>query len=305
LTREKASLAVLFADVSDSTRLYEKMGDTGAFGQIQECLQLLTDVTQRFGGWVVKTIGDGAMCAFENADAAAQAAMEMQKGLSQRPANRGKAKLTIRIGFHFGNVLREGRDVYGDTVNTASRVAGLAAAGQILMTEAARAKLSHEMQSQVRSLEALPVKGKAEAIDVYELQWHNIGTATLVPGRSINSLLNLAEPQLRLVHNGKETVFRNSVTFGREAGNDIIIVSKVASRNHAYIDKRKDKFILIDRSSNGTYVTVSGGKELVLRREEFTLYGSGVIALGESQRARPDTPTIQFYLESAQSPAAR
>ncbi|HUO43703.1 MAG TPA: adenylate/guanylate cyclase domain-containing protein [Burkholderiales bacterium] len=303
MTREKACLAVLFADVSDSTRLYEKMGDTGAFGQIRECLQLLTDSAQQAGGWVVKTIGDGVMCAFENPDAAARAAMEMQKGLAQRPAARGKAKLTIRIGFHYGNVLRENRDVYGDTVNTASRVAGLAAAGQILMTEAARAGLSAALQSQVRSLEALPVKGKVEAVDVRELQWQDVGTATLMPGRSINAMLDLAEPRLRLVHAGGETVFRSSVTIGREPDNDIVIASKVASRNHAYIDKRKDKFVLIDRSSNGTFVTVSGDKEIVLRREEFTLYGSGSIAFGESQRAHPDTPTILFHLESAQGPS--
>ncbi len=293
---------MLFADVSDSMHLYEKMGDTGAFGQIQECLQLLTDATQRFDGWVIKTIGDGAMCAFKNADAAAQAAIEMQQCLAQRPANRGKTRITIRIGFHFGNVLREGRDVYGDTVNTASRIAGLAAAGQILMTDVTTAKLSRALQSQVRSLEALPVKGKVEAIDVYELQWHNIGTATVVPGRSANNLFHVAEPRLRLVHNGREIVFRNTITIGRDMGNDIVIGYKLASRNHACVDKRKDKFILIDRSSNGTYVTVSSGKEITLRHEEFTLYGSGFITFGESRRVRPDTPAVQFYLESPESP---
>src|SRR5476649_2627899 len=128
MAREKAMLAVLFADVSDSTRLYEKMGDTAAFSQVKDCLEILTGATRQFGGWVIKTIGDGAMCAFPNADAAAQAACEMQILIAQRPASHRKAKITIRIGFHYGNVLREGQDVYGDTVNIASRMASLATA---------------------------------------------------------------------------------------------------------------------------------------------------------------------------------
>ena len=92
-------LAVMFADVSDSTRLYEEMGDTGAFGQIKDCLQILTAVTTQFGGWVIKTIGDGVMCAFPRPDAAAQAACEMQLRMEQRPAPPGKIRITIRIGF--------------------------------------------------------------------------------------------------------------------------------------------------------------------------------------------------------------
>ena len=74
MAREKAMLAVLFADVSDSTRLYEKMGDTAAFGHVKDCLQILTDAAHRSGGWLIKTIGDGAMCAFPSVDSAAQAA---------------------------------------------------------------------------------------------------------------------------------------------------------------------------------------------------------------------------------------
>ena len=103
MAREKAKLAVLFADVSDSMRLYEKMGDTAAFSQVKACLQILTEATHQFGGWVIKTIGDGVMCAFPSADAAALAACEMQSRIAQRAplASKGFSPLssTCRVSF--------------------------------------------------------------------------------------------------------------------------------------------------------------------------------------------------------------
>jgi len=73
---------------------------------------------------------------------------------------------------------------------------------------------------------------------------------------------------------------RASITFGREAGNDIVIATRHASRVHARIEWRRDKFVLVDQSSNGTYVQSDDGSEVLLRREEFTLNGSGVVSFG-------------------------
>ena len=298
MAREKAKLAVLFADVSDSTRLYEKMGDTAAFGQVKDCLQILTEATRQFGGWVIKTIGDGVMCAFPDADAAAQAACEMQERIAQRPVSRGKAKITIGIGFHYGNVLREGKDIYGDTVNIAARIAALATAGHITLTGATSAKLSPPLNAQVRKLTALPVKGKQQAIDVHEITWQDGGQETHVSGRA-GSLAELVESRLRIEYKNRKFVFRDSLTIGRDESNDLMIDDQMASRNHARIDKRKDEFVLVDQSSNGTYVTITGRKEIALRREEFVLYGDGQIAFGDSPGDRSDVATIRFFLEAA------
>jgi len=134
LTRQKDTLAVLFADVSDSTHLYRNMSDTAAFTQVRECLQTLEEAVRRYQGRVVKTIGDGAMCVFNEAADAAQAAIEMQDRIDLRMPAPGKSKITIRIGFHYGAVLLENDDVFGDTVNVAARMAALAVPGQILTT---------------------------------------------------------------------------------------------------------------------------------------------------------------------------
>jgi len=288
---------VLFADVSDSTRLYENMGDTAAFTQVRECLQILDEAARHFQGRVVKTIGDGAMCVFAKAEDAARAAIEMQDRIDLRPPSPGRSKLTIRIGFHYGSVLREADDVFGDTVNVAARMAGLAVPGQILMTASTIEMLPADLRQKTRRLDALAVKGKAQAIDIQELQWQDSDTATLVPGRT-SGFAHMTEPRLRLICQGREIEYRMTITIGREPNHDLVIIDKMASRNHARIEKRLDKFALIDQSANGTYITISGRDEIVLRREEFILYGSGTIAFGESPRRQSDVTVVEFHYES-------
>ncbi len=291
-------LAVLFADVSDSTRLYEQMGDTGAFGLIKDCMETLTEVTGKFGGWVVKTIGDGIMCAFQGADSAALAACEMQMRMAQRPAQRDKVTLAIRIGFHCGYVLREGREVFGDTVNIAASIASLATASHIAITAATAAQLSPDLNFRVRKLTAMPVKGKQQIIDVHEIAWQDSGTDTFVSGRSSGTLADLVEPRLTIDYRQRKFIFRESLKLGRDETNDLVIDEAMASRHHARIEKRKDHFVLIDQSTNGTYVTISGRHEIALRRSEFVLYGSGQIAFGDSPALRPDVTVIRFTCET-------
>lgn len=297
MPRETARLAVLFADVSDSTRLYEQMGDTGAFGQINEVMQILTQTVERFNGWVAKTIGDGIMCAFPDVDSAALAACEMQNRVAQRPLAGGRTRITIRVGFHFGAVLREGREIIGDTVHTASRIAALATASHIAMTGATAALLSPPLAQRVRRLGALPVKGKPQTIELHELAWQDAGQETLVPGRSSSPVM-LAEPRLHLEFRQRKHVYRNGLTLGRGENNDLVIDDPMASRNHARIEKRGDHFVIVDQSSNGTYITVTGRREVTLRRAEFLLYGSGQIAFGDSPDVRPDVAVVRFHCES-------
>lgn len=293
----KATLAVLFADVCDSTRLYETMGDAAAFNQVKVCLNLLTGVARQFGGWTIKSIGDGVMCAFPGADAAAQAACEMQTRMAQMPVPRGSARITIRIGFHFGNVLLDGKDVYGDTVNVAARIAALATSSHITMTAASAAQLSPHLRSRVRKLTALPVKGKQEAIEVCEITWQNAGEETFVPGRT-GSLVDMIEARLHIEYQRKKILCRNTMTFGRDKIHDIMIDDQMVSRNHARIEKRKSQFVLVDQSTNGTFVMITGREQIALRRSEFVLYGQGTISFGDSPGDRADAPAVRYFLEA-------
>lgn len=289
MAEQKINLTVLFADVSDSTRLYESIGDTLAFGNVREVIGLLKGITDAFGGRVVKTIGDGLMCAFPVADAAASAAGEMQRQIAQRPPLKDGKKLTIRVGFHFGPVILDGEDVFGDSVNVAARMSGLAFAGQAITTGETVAALSPQMREIVRRLDALPVKGKVEEVEVHELLWQASSDRTVIPGRAAPAPAPAVGPRIRLVHRGKEQTFKDSIFIGRDAtGNHLVVASNMASRRHAKIELRGSKFVLVDQSSNGTFVTLGNNAEMRLRREEAILYGSGVIALGQSAAAAGD-----------------
>lgn len=292
MAQQKTSMAVLFADVSDSTRLYESLGDTAAFGGVRGVIGSLRDVSNAFGGRVVKTIGDGLMCVFPDADSAASAAAEMQRSIAQRPPlERGK-KLTIRVGFHVGPVIQDGDDVFGDCVNVAARMAALAMAGQAITTAGTVAALSAHLRETTRPIDALPVKGKSEGVEVHELMWQSGSERTVIPGRTPAAAVHGGAPALRLTHRGRQTSVTTSATFGRDADNTFAIMDPMASRRHAKIERRADHFVLVDQSSNGTYVTI-GGSEIRLRRQEMVLHSTGRIAFGHST-SDANAETVEF-----------
>lgn len=276
-------MAVLFVDVSDSTRIYEALGDTAAFGAVRGCLDLMQDITRAFDGRVVKTIGDGVMCVFPTADAAAMAASEMQVRISQRRSE-SETKLMIRAGFHYGAVIEDGDDVFGDSVNVAARMAGLALSGQVITSGATAAMLSPHLRSFTRRLDALPVKGKSEEVEVHELLWQTGSDHTVMPTRTAPKTVDAGTASLRVTYHGATITLKGGASFGRDTGNTVVVADPTASRLHARVELRGGKFILIDQSSYGTFVTISGGSEIRLRREEMILHGSGVIAFGRSAR---------------------
>ena len=119
------SFAVLFADVAGSTRLYDTVGDSLAMSAIGNCLEIFRERTEATGGRVIKTIGDEVMSAFASADAAARAALQIQLRVDTLEPVSGN-KLGVRIGFHYGPAVERGDDLFGDTVNLASRLADVA-----------------------------------------------------------------------------------------------------------------------------------------------------------------------------------
>jgi pSer/pThr/pTyr-binding forkhead associated (FHA) protein len=117
------------------------------------------------------------------------------------------------------------------------------------------------------------------------------GTYVSVDGADDNATLfaknrttRLASTTLTLVYRDKSIVRRrdrDSVTIGRDPHCGITIADDQASRLHCTIERRQDKWFLIDHSTNGTYVTVDGADDVLVQREEFTLSGRGRIACGQ------------------------
>lgn len=271
--------AVLFADIAGSTRLYDTLGDARAKSLIDECIETMRDVVEQYGGRVVKTIGDEVMCVLPDADSACLAATDMQLKISAMAESSG-VKRAIRAGFHAGPVIEDGNDVFGDSVNIAARMAGLAKAMQIITTQATVQQMSLMLQSTTRKIAALSVKGKGDDIDVCEVIWQ-AGDELTMATPSINR--QLATSRLSLAYAGTETVLElanTAIVLGRDPACQVVVTDRMASRQHARIERRRDKFVLIDQSTNGTFVTFEGEQEIALRREELMLRGRGHIAFG-------------------------
>jgi len=271
--------AVVFVDISGSTRLYESLGDAPALDRVARVLAILQRVTEESGGQVVKGVGDGLMCAFDAAETALGAARVMQERIE---AQRAMLDLGIHVGCHFGPVIETSGDLFGDTVNVAARVAGLARVAQILTTEDTVGRLTSAAREHTRLLDRVPVKGKQAALPIYEVLWQEGEDLTMLGTRFG------AERQTRLVlrHEGRDFAIEEggaaSATLGRDASCEIVIADRRASRLHAHIERRRDKFVIVDHSANGTWVGVSGVEEVVLRREELMLSGHGFIGFGQS-----------------------
>jgi len=295
MTEQVSEAAVLFADVSGSTKLYETAGDAVAHAAIEKCVNLMREKTVSAKGRVIKTIGDEVMSAFPTADAAADAAIEMQSAIAELPPV-GNTQIGIRIGFNHGPVVERDGDVFGDAVNLAARLAGVATKGQIITARDTVMLMSPMLKAATRAITTIQVKGKAQEIQVYELIWQQSEDMTTLASQK--SVYKPKNAKLRLVVQGQEVVLsgeRPAVALGRDASADLVIKERMASRAHGKIERRLDKFILTDHSANGTFITIEGDKEIVLRREEFTLRGHGWIAFGQSRATATDV--VEFFCE--------
>jgi adenylate cyclase len=289
MKKAAVDLAVLFADVAGSTRLYEKLGNARALESIGLCFSIMRQSVKNCDGRVIKTMGDEILCVFPTATAAARAAMDMQARIDMQAPVAGQP-LQIRVGMQFGPVLHENNDVFGDCVNVAARMVKLAKPMQIMLAGECVQAMEPGLRLEVRAIDKLPLKGRAKEIDVYELPWKHSEDMTTLASRPPEELLQRPRVRLRLRHNGKEIVVgahQDVIRFGRETSSDVIVADRKASREHARIERRRDKFVLVDVSSNGTYLTFRGEPEMPVRREEIVLHGQGSISFGHPYALDP------------------
>ena len=281
-------MAVLFADISESTSLYQKLGDAAARAIVSESLELISTVVGRHKGRVVKTIGDEVMCVFPTADLALVAASEMQTAITT--ARPGNHPVVIHIGLHHGPVLVEGDDVFGDTVNVAAYLAAVASGEQILTTQATENCLSDALKSCVRPIFHTVLKGATDETRVYQVLWRtdnialtdvNLKSGKVIPADTGSLVLTLGEEQVRVDQ------WRIGVVVGRSKDCDLVVTDQFASRKHFTIRLVRTHFYLYDHSINGTFVSLESGEEVHVLRRELLLDGSGQVCLGHSRSERP------------------
>ncbi|MBF0590292.1 MAG: FHA domain-containing protein [Magnetococcales bacterium] len=297
--RENRNLSIMFADIAGSTRLYETLGDAKAREITSRCIELLSRVTGEYLGRVIKTIGDEVMCTFPSADAAADAAVRMQEEVENQTSVWG-TQLHIRVGFHFGEVIQEGGDVFGDAVNLAARMAAQAKADQIITTGETREQMNRMLQMDTRLLITTTVKGKAKPVEIYELTWGEEEELTIMGGFGMEQVTQDFNPSatMKCIFNNREVEVGQelpTLTLGRGKTNHFMIPERMASRLHVKIEYRRGRFMLIDQSTNGTWVHPLGAEPIFVHRDERMIEGNGHIGLG--RKVEPSDPLSVHFTE--------
>ena len=299
MPQEKGYGIVMFADIAQSTQIYERLGDRLAQKLVDETLSRLSQTTSKHRGEVIKTIGDEVMCTFREADDAIRAAVEMNRDFDQPPGNEDADFLLprIAIGMHGGPLIRKSGDVFGDTVNVAARIVKLAKPRQILLTESVAQSVRPAYRSKIRYVVRETIRGKSGEMTIHEYLWEP-KNATVLLKRSALPTSGKVGMVLRWgKHSIRVDTDRPAVSLGRQDHNELILNYERISRSHARIEYRRGRFHLIDHSSNGTYIQQPGKDVLFIKRDEALLSGSGIISLGRI--ATPGSPgAVHFSIDS-------
>jgi len=289
--------AIMFADIVGSTHLYRQLGDHKAEQLISTALAKMSSITMLHQGSVIKTIGDEIMCRFPNPSSATLAAIEMQQVIPITVDN--QQPLDIRIGVHFGSIICKNNDIYGDAVNIAARVASIAIAKQIITTEYFTQHLNDELIYKTRYFDHIPLKGIHKKIKIYQILWEDNDATNLTSFEDVPFFLQ-EKISIVLKFANQEKIYHyqeinNTLSIGRDESCDISINARFISRLHLTLAPRRGKFVLIDHSSNGTYIKFKLQNEFFIRREALPLIGEGYISLGKNYQ-KYNTGSIYFKI---------
>jgi adenylate cyclase len=251
------------------------------------CVEIMRSATEQNHGTVIKTIGDEIMATFPTANDALNAASRMQHDIRTHSELKVEGQpIAIRIGGHFGPVVLENRDIFGAAVHTANRMTSQAKAGQVMVTSAMVERLAPEWQSAVRQIDVATLKGKTSEDELYEVLWQKEDATSMLPAIALSAAVSREKQRprrLKLKFLGQEITIddtRSNITIGRAEENDVVVKGNLISRLHARIEFSRNKFLLVDQSTNGTFVTTKEGEEAFVRRDSMQLKGEGMIGFG-------------------------
>lgn len=294
--------SVVFADLVGSTGIFERLGDETAGRFVTQLTTALAKIFEQHNGRVVKLLGDGLFVVFPQESQALTACIAIQERLLNKPVYPGGSgsPVQMQMGIEAGEIVEIEGDCYGDAVNSAARLADLAGADQILTTQRVRNALPQEQQARLRSLGPMYLRGKAEATEVFRVDWQSerdaehtvMGVSMFGPATTHGSMdITLAGQTLQLQQGDR-------IALGRSRTADMSINDARVSRIHATVEWRGGHFVLSDVSSFGTWVYMGEQSEpVVLRRAEYILVGKGQIALG-CDRQSEDAPVATFVVKA-------
>jgi len=274
-------VTVLFADICRSMVLFDRLGDQEALNLVIKALELSADIVMQHDGMVIGTIGDEVMCTFAVPRQALIAARQIHKMIQQDKLMQSN-QLAMRVGINSGAVVSLSNNVYGDTVNIAARLAQQAKANQSLVSSSTIASIDESLRDQIRPIGQINLRGKAGAIDVYELL--GIDAEEEITEVTSNRPLESRSFLMTVRYRTREMRFDPMLVrflFGRGQDCDQTVDHPTISREHAEILYRNGQYLLRDFSTNGSYVIQGDNREQV-HRSSIELKGQGRIFLGRT-----------------------
>ncbi len=285
MIKHRKQKAILFADISGSSALYKTIGNVEAKSVVENLLRSMSQLVVENKGKVIKSIGDEIMTSFYDARNCLFSAIAMQirfKDLLQ------EHRLRLNIGIGFGEVISEKQDLFGEAVNDAAYLTSLAKGSQILLTEDVFNQLDDASRVNIREFDRITIKGAKEASLVYRVFWQQGLTRDkethLMSAETIASELGVAVVKLKYADEEYLiTSEQPAFLIGRDPQKcDLVISKNRISREHCQINFNRGKFVLIDHSTNGSYLSTENNSELYIRREEFPLIAKTLLSLGQS-----------------------
>ena len=297
---------VVFADLMGSTSLFEATGNAVATQAVTQLTQWICKIFVSHGGYIVKTLGDGVLATFADGARAIDAVVDLQRLHQKSTVYTAKGMhMPIRIGVASGEVEMVAGDCYGDAVNVAARLSDLSGAHQIWVTNTPQMDTKERVGVKFRPLGPINIRGRAEPCSVHQVDWRIEENSdfltvqaefdTLQPVGSDSLGVHLQLAWLDQVLEFK--TFDFPIHLVRSQTVQFVVNDPRVSREHVRIEWRNGGLVLVDVSSYGTWIRFTNAStDLLLRREECALHGTGEIALG-APFTDLSVPTVLFSVK--------
>jgi serine/threonine protein kinase/AAA+ ATPase superfamily predicted ATPase len=180
----KKDSVIMFCDMVGSTQYFEEYGDIEGRAMVKRFTTAAFPLINEFNGQVIKTMGDGILAAFDDPAASCFCAIELQKKMAEDNIRKEKKdQILIRVALHYGKVVVDDNDVYGDVVNVAARVESQTKPRQILLSQTLHKIVKGQAGLEFASAGDYTFKGKSKPMQLFRLRWYedeNIDAPTQV-----------------------------------------------------------------------------------------------------------------------------
>lgn len=272
-------LSVLYASITGGARLPRYSGRTDALYAVDRCERRIRRAVERHGGALIERANGEVMAFFNDGADALQSAIDLQHRVADLPAYAG-VPMAVRVGICSGHQSTEARYFPEEGANPAASLAEIADPAHILLSIPRREKSFPWSQLAAASVPDLALNCGKRALGIFQVDWQKHDPLVL---KTALVQLGNAGAQLRVRYKGRDLVLDSSrpgLTIGRQIGCDLTLRNTLCSRLHGTIERRLDRFVYVDRSTNGTYVTLEDQIEFFVRKKELLLFGHGQLSLG-------------------------